>query len=75
MLHLADVYEQWIRQPSASIAAEVRQLRDNLGLSPKGRQDRRWRIVQAEVIDMGERRDPDTRPARERLRAIDPSAS
>lgn len=43
VLHLADVYEEWIRAPSASLASEARQLRDSLGLTPKGRQDRRWR--------------------------------
>jgi len=73
VLHLADVYEHWIREPTASIAAEVRQLRDNLGLSPKGRQDRRWRLMQADVVELDERRDSDRRSSRERLRAIDPS--
>lgn len=49
--HLADVYEEWVREPRSSMAAEVRQLRDSLGLTPKGKQDRRWRVVaEAEVV-------------------------
>src|SRR6185295_17635171 len=44
VLHLADVYEWWVRESTATLASEVRQLRDALGLSPKGRQDRRWLI-------------------------------
>lgn len=42
--HLADVHEEFVRAPKASLAAEDRQLRDLLGLSPKGKQDRRWRV-------------------------------
>ena len=48
--HLADVYEEWIRKPTLGMAGEVRQLRDSLGLTPKGRQDRRWRIAEPEVV-------------------------
>src|SRR5688572_14770614 len=43
VLHLADVFELWIREGMSSFASEVRQLRDHLGLTPKGRQDRRWK--------------------------------
>ena len=52
--HLADVMEEWVRDPeTAGRAGEVRQLRDVLGLTPKGRQDRRWKIAEpAEVVDM-----------------------
>jgi hypothetical protein len=73
VLHLADVYEHWARQPSASIAAEVRQLRDNLGLSPKGRQDRRWRLMEAELVELDDHRAGDRHSTKQRLRAIDPS--
>jgi hypothetical protein len=76
VLHLADVYEEWVRQGTASLASETRQLRDNLGLSPKGRQDRRWRITEADVHDMEqerEQRGPE-RSTRGRLRAVDPKA-
>lgn len=76
VLHLADVYEEWIRTGTASFAAEVRQLRDHLGLTPKGRQDRRWKIVTADVIPLEQPRD-DAPPAppskRRRLRAVDPA--
>lgn len=42
--HLADVFEEWVREPRANMASEIRQLRDSLGLTPKGKQDRRWRV-------------------------------
>lgn len=32
-------------EPQASLAAEIRIRLDNVGLTPKGRQDRRWRIA------------------------------
>ena len=55
--HLADVMEGWVREPeTAGRATEVRQLRDVLGLTPKGRQDRRWRIAEPEVVDLEEKR-------------------
>lgn len=48
---LADVYEEWIRKPTSGMAGEVRQIRDSLGLTPKGRQDRRWFLAPpAEVV-------------------------
>src|SRR4051794_8848281 len=28
VLHLADVYEEWVREPNASLGSEVRQIRD-----------------------------------------------
>lgn len=59
VLHLADVYEEWIRAPSASLASEARQLRDSLGLTPKGRQDRRWRPAS----DVSDEPPPDARRA------------
>lgn len=49
--HLADVFEEWVRDPRASVAAECRQLRDSLGLTPKGRQDRRWFVSSAPITD------------------------
>jgi hypothetical protein len=36
------VYEQWVREAHTSQASEIRQRLDVLGLSPKGKQDRRW---------------------------------
>jgi hypothetical protein len=44
---LAYVYEQWVQDPTAALAAEIRQRQDGLGLSPKGKQDRRWRVTAA----------------------------
>lgn len=46
-LDLAYVYQQWVQEPTAALAAEIRQRQDGLGLSPKGKQDRRWRVVKA----------------------------
>jgi hypothetical protein len=43
-LDLAYIYEQWVQEPSSSLAGEIRQRQDGLGLSPKGKQDRRWRV-------------------------------
>lgn len=51
-IDLAYVYEDWVRRPSASTAGEIRQRQDSLGLSPKGRQDRRWRIAAGEVVEL-----------------------
>jgi len=50
--HLADVLEDYVREGQAAKAGEVRQLREHLGLTPKGRQGRRWRIAQAEVVEI-----------------------
>ena len=49
-LDLAFVYEHWVRDGTAALASELRQRQDVLGLSPKGKQDRRWRVV-ADVAD------------------------
>ena len=46
-IDLAYIYEQWVREPRAALAAEIRQRQDALGLSPKGKQDRRWRVPRA----------------------------
>lgn len=72
--HLADVYEAFVREPTASLAGEVRQLRDSLGLTPKGRQDRRWVIVQADVVDLDTEREQRA-PTKRRLRAVDTTAA
>jgi hypothetical protein len=51
-LDLAYIYEQWVQEPSSSLAGEIRQRQDGLGLSPKGKQDRRWRVVtEAPAVD------------------------
>lgn len=52
-IDLAFIYESWVREPTAALAGEIRQRQDSLGLSPKGRQDRRWRLAPTgEVIDL-----------------------
>lgn len=56
--HLADVFEEWVREPKASMAAEVRQVRDSLGLTPKGKQDRRWRVVAESDIPRDQEQPP-----------------
>ena len=65
-IDLAYTYEQWVREPSAAIAAEMRQRQDRLGLNPKGKRDLRWRVTEpAEVVEI-------TAPKRERrLRAVE----
>jgi hypothetical protein len=74
--HLLYVHESWVREPTVSAAAEIRQLRDNLGLSPKGRQDRRWRIAPvADVAELNKAREEKTAARRRReIRAVDPAA-
>lgn len=73
--HLADVFEEWVRDPASSKAAEVRQLRDSLGLTPKGRQDRRWRIPPpAEVVDIKPKAADRMKELRERAAAAERSA-
>lgn len=65
---LAYVYEQWVKDGTAALAAELRQRQDGLGLSPKGKQDRRWRVgaeVEAQEIAATK-----VVPAVRRLRAV-----
>lgn len=53
-IDLAFVYDEWTGKGGSNMAAEIRQRLDGLGLSPKGKQDRRWRVAapeEAEVID------------------------
>lgn len=50
-IDLAYLYESWVLEPTAALAGEVRQRQDSLGLTPKGRQDRRWRYVAAEPAE------------------------
>ena len=72
--HLADCMEEWVREPIAGRASEIRQLRDVLGLTPKGRQDRRWKIAEPEVIDLDSRR-PSAVERMEKLRAREAAAA
>ena len=36
--------DEWWSNPTAAAFAQIRQMKDSLGLTPKGRQDRRWRL-------------------------------
>lgn len=55
--HLASVHEIWITRSTVQVLAEIRQLRDALGLTPKGKQDRRWFVAPpADVHDLDDRR-------------------
>ena len=49
-IDLAYVYEQWVREAHTSQASEIRQRLDVLGLSPKGKQDRRWLMPAVEEV-------------------------
>ena len=74
-IDLAWLYEQWVRDPTASLAGEIRQRQDALGLTPKGRQDRRWRMQPpADVVDLEPERQ-ERAATRRRLRAVDPAAA
>jgi hypothetical protein len=61
---LAYVYEQWVGEPTAALAAEIRQRQDGLGLSPKGKQDRRWRVSAVVVEPEREAEVTELRPLR-----------
>lgn len=65
---LAYVYEQWVQDGTAALAAELRQRQDGLGLSPKGKQDRRWRVIaEVEAQEIAATR---VTPTTRRLRAV-----
>ena len=49
--------EEWVRDPgTAGRAGEVRQLRDVLGLTPKGRQGPPLEDRRAEVVELDDKR-------------------
>lgn len=55
--HLAYVHEQWARKGSANLLTEIRYLREALGLTPKGKQDRRWKVAPpGDVVDIDDQR-------------------
>lgn len=47
VVDLAYLYEEWVQRGGSKTAGEIRQRQDGLGLSPKGKQDRRWRVTAA----------------------------
>jgi hypothetical protein len=66
-LDLAYVYEQWVRDGTAALASEIRQRLDVLGLSPKGKQDRRW--LPPSAVEVAEKSQPRQAQVRQ-LRAV-----
>ncbi len=68
--HLADIHEEYVRERRTNTASEIRQVRDSLGLTPKGKQDRRWRVRPiGEVVEMTERKSAASRMEELRQRA------
>jgi hypothetical protein len=53
-LDLAYLYEQWVEKGGATLASEIRQRQDMLGLTPKGKQDRRWHVTTEAPVADGE---------------------
>jgi hypothetical protein len=75
-IDLAYIYEAWVLEPTAALAGEIRQRQDSLGLSPKGRQDRRWRLAATETESTAPSSPPaPRRTARNHLRAVDPNTA
>lgn len=76
VIDLAYIHEEWVRGDNRLIS-EVRLRMDGLGLTPKGKKDLRWKVVEAPA----DRPETDgafvvnTGTARERMRAIDPSSA
>lgn len=51
-IDLGYAHNEWVRKGGANQLREVRQLMDGLGLTSKGKQDRRWRVKElAEVVE------------------------
>jgi len=72
--HLCFIHESWVRTSTASLLSEIRQVRDALGLTPKGKQDRRWRVAPpAEIVDLDTQRSEaeKKKELRERVAAAD----
>lgn len=65
-LDLAYVYEEWVSKGGSSIAAEIRQRLDGLGLTPKGKRDLRWRTPGEAAIVAAQGRPAEVR----RLRVV-----
>jgi hypothetical protein len=64
--HLAYVHEQWAIKGTTGLLSEIRYLRESLGLTPKGKQDRRWKVAPpAEVLDI-----EDGRSAAEKMKEL-----
>lgn len=60
LLRLVDAW--WRGDPKPAAAAEIRQVRDSLGLSPKGRQDRRWLLPEEDEAGVTPRPESDESP-------------
>jgi hypothetical protein len=57
-----------------SVAPEVRLRSEEFGLTPKGRQDRRWIITEEDAIRAGQADEVAEQRNRRRLQAVDPDA-
>lgn len=57
-----------------SVAAEVRLRSDEFGLTPKGRQERRWLIGDEEAESDKQHTDDELAARRKRMKAVDPGA-
>lgn len=65
---LVRMIDQWWSKPNASLAKEIRMFKDNLGLTPKGRQDRRWLLPEED--EAGETPKPDAESPWGHLRPV-----
>lgn len=76
--HLAEVYDAYVLDGTGRMASEIRLLMDGLGLTPKGKRDLRWRVVEDDGKAAKPGRD-ELEAVRERrasrVRAVDPAAS
>jgi hypothetical protein len=73
-LETAYLVEENVREPRASLAAEIRIRMDNLGLTARGKRALRWRVAdEGEVVEHPTARAPLVQRRTRRLRAVDPN--
>ncbi|MGZ6587871.1 MAG: phage terminase small subunit [Solirubrobacteraceae bacterium] len=74
VVDLAYIHEEWVRGDNRLIS-EVRLRMDGLGLTPKGKKDLRWKVIDGppETTDADTALIVHTGSSRERLRAVDPT--
>lgn len=48
---LVRMVDEWWESPTTKLATEIRQVKDSLGLTPKGRQDRRWLLPSDDAVE------------------------
>jgi hypothetical protein len=74
VIDLAYVHEEWVRGDNRLIS-EVRLRMDGLGLTPKGKKDLRWKVIDELPPPPAEAMIVHTASSRERLRAVDPTSA